>query len=414
MTRSRTKAGCKPRPEQSTKSGLLVLVAFLATSVGLIAIEPLMVWGARSSLQEKIEREKYTLEQLKKEIRKTKKERDRSRKKHDEVLQSIERLDRQLHKERQEAIGISREIKQIDRELNKIGTQLTKLQSHINDQNAVIRTRLRRLYMEGRAGWVHPLVAADSYAQFQRRLMSLSSLAAWERRLFEEYQREVAQNEQLHAQREKIRESLVARKGRVDKKMETIRGIKSQKRVVLASLKKTTKSHEQMLRTLDQAENRKDALLKKLEQRSQSAAESIKKRQRSSFRRGALLWPAAGDLVGVFGRQKHQTFDTYVEKKGIEIATSEGAAIRAVSGGDVVYADWLRGYGLVVILDHGNNYFTFYAHASKLLVTEGKTVAKGDVLGETGSSGLTNRTILYFELRKGTKPVNPLEWLVKR
>ncbi len=414
MTLSRTKTGCEPRPERSTKSGLLVLTAFLATSVGLIAVEPLTVWGALSSLQEKIEKEKHTLERLKKEIRKTRKKRDQSRKKHDAVLQSIERLDRQLHKERQEATAINREIKQIDRELNRIGTQLTTLQSHINDQNAVIGTRLRRLYMEGRAGWVYPLVAADSYARFQRRLMYLSSLATWERHLFEEYQREVAQNKRLHAQREKIRESLVARKGRVDKKMEVIRGIKSQKRVVLASLKKTTQSHEQMLRTLDQAENRKDALLKKLEQRSQSAAESVKKRSKNSFQRGALLWPATGDLVGVFGRQKHQTFDTYVEKKGIEIATSEGTAIWAVSGGDVVYADWLRGYGLVVILDHGNNYFTFYAHASKLLVMEGKTVAKGDVLGETGSSGLTNRTILYFELRKGTRPVNPLEWLVKR
>ncbi len=383
-------------------------------SVGLIAIQPSWVWGALSSLQEKIEKEKQTLEQLKQEIQKTRKQRDQSRKKHDAVLQSIERLDRHLHKERREAAAINREIKQIDRELNKVGAQLTKLRSHMNDQKAVIGTRLRRLYMEGQAGWVHPLVAADSYAQFQRRLMYLSSLAMWERRLFEEYQREVAQSEQLHAQQANIRESLVVGKGRIDKKMGVIRGIKSQKRVVLTSLKKTTQSHEQMLLTLDQAENRKDALLKKLERRSQIAAGRIKKRTPDSFQRGALLWPAAGDLVGFFGRQKHQTFDTYVQKKGIEIATSEGTAIWAVSGGDVVYADWLRGYGLVVILDHGNNYFTFYAHASKLLVKEGEAVAKGAVLGETGSSGLTNRTILYFELRKGTKPVNPLGWLVKR
>jgi len=169
-----------------------------------------------------------------------------------------------------------------------------------------------------------------------------------------------------------------------------------------------------MLHALDQAENRKETLLEKLERRSQIAAGNIKKRTTDAFRRGALLWPADGDLVGFFGRQKHPTFDTYVRKKGIEIASKEGSAIWAVSGGEVVYADWLRGYGLVVIVDHGNNYFTFYAHASKLLVKEGATVAKGAVLGETGSSGLTNRNVLYFELRKGTKPVNPLRWLAKR
>ena len=399
------------RNPQSTIRGenrFLVLTLCLVTLI--IAVQP--SWGA--SLQEKIEKEKQTLQQLKQEIRKTRKERDQSRKKQAEVLQSIERLDRQLHKERRESTSINGEIKQIDRELDKIDAQLAGLRSDMSDKQAVIGIRLKRLYMEGRAGWVSPLVAATSYPQFQRRLLYLSSLAKWERNLFEEYRRQVAQSERLHAKQEKIRESLVARKRRIAKKLSVIRDVKSQKRVVLSSLKKTTRSHELMLRTLDQAESRKETLLKKLEQRSQIASGTIKKHSTDVFRRGALLWPADGDLVGVFGRQKHPTFDTYVRKKGIEIASKEGSAIRAVSGGDVVYADWLRGYGLVVIMDHGNNYFTFYAHASKLLVKEGEMVAKGAVLGETGSSGLTNRSILYFELRKGTKPVNPLRWLAKR
>ena len=371
-------------------------------------------WASGASLQEKIEKEKQRLHELKQEIRKTKKQRDRARKRQSEVLQSIERLDRQLHKERQEAASLNREIKQISAELDKIDAQLTGLRSEMHDKQTLIGTRLKRLYMEGRAGWVSPLVTAGSYSQFQRRLMFLSSLASWERDVFEQYRRQVAQSEQLRAKQAKIRASLVARKGRIDKTLSVMRDVKSQKRAVLASLKKTARSHEQMLLTLDQAENRKDSLLKQLEQRRQITTEKIKKRTTNSFQRGTLSWPADGDLVGFFGRQKHPTFDTYVRKKGIEIASKEGSAIRAVSGGDVVYADWLRGYGLVVILDHGNNYFTFYAHASKLSVKEGATVEKGAVLGETGSSGLTNRSILYFELRRGTKPVNPLNWLARR
>ena len=397
-----------PQFTVKVENRLLVLVLCVVTSI--VAVQP--SWG--TSLQEKIEKEKQTLQRLKQEIRKTRKQRDQARRKQSEVLQSIERLDRQLHKERLEAASINRELKQIDRELDKINARLLGLRSEMNDKQAVIGIRLKRLYMEGRAGWVSPLVAATSYAQFQRRLLYLSSLATWERDLFDEYRKQVAQSEQLHAKQARIRESLVRHKGRIDKKLNVIRDVKSQKRVVLASLKKTTRSHERMLLTLDQAENRKETLLKKLERRSQIAAGKIKKRTTDAFRRGALLWPADGDLVGFFGRQKHPTFDTYVRKKGIEIASKEGSDIRAASGGDVVYADWLRGYGLVVILDHGNNYFTFYAHASKLLVKEGDTVTKGAVLGETGSSGLTNKNVLYFELRKGTKPVNPLGWLAKR
>ena len=115
-----------------------------------------------------------------------------------------------------------------------------------------------------------------------------------------------------------------------------------------------------------------------------------------------------------FGRQKHQTFDTYINRKGIEIRTSEGSAIRAVSSGTVVYADWLKGYGLVVILDHKNGLFSLYAHASKLLVKKGESVKTGRVIGETGETGITAESTLYFELRKGTEPVDPLIWLVKR
>ena len=79
-----------------------------------------------------------------------------------------------------------------------------------------------------------------------------------------------------------------------------------------------------------------------------------------------------------------------------------------------MYADWLKGYGLVVILDHNNGFFSLYAHASQLLVKDSDRVQVGQVIGETGESGLTDKNILYFELRKGTEPVDPLRWLVKR
>ena len=393
----------------------LVLTSCLATCVGLIAVQPLWSWGA--SLQEKIEKEKQNLQQLKQEIRKTDQEirktreqKDRLRKKAEAGLQEIERLDRQEHEEQREADSIKREIKRIDRELKKTKDQVNKLRSEIKDKKAIIGDRLKSLYIKGRAGWVSPLITAGSYVQFERRLRYLSSLATWERGLFDEYRRQVAQSERLQDEQENAREELVTRNDQIDKKLSEIRKIRSEKLDVLASLKKKTESEEHRLLILKQREIRQKTLLETLPQKS-------KKRTTDTFQKGALLRPADGALVGRFGWQKHPTLDTYVWKKGIEIDTKEGSDIRAVSGGDVVYADWLRGYGLVVILDHGNNYFTFYAHASKLDVKEGETVAKGVVLGKTGSSGFTgftNRNILYFELRKGTSPENPLPWLVQR
>ena len=118
--------------------------------------------------------------------------------------------------------------------------------------------------------------------------------------------------------------------------------------------------------------------------------------------------------MSVFGRQKHPTFNTYVQRKGIEIRTAEGSLIHAVMTGSVVYADWLKGYGLVIILDHANGFFSLYAHASKILSKSGEQVAEGQPIGETGDTGMIGENTLYFELREGAEPVDPLHWLAKR
>ena len=382
------------------------IAVMLALSVGLTAVTP--SWA--SAIQEKIDKARHTLDQLKQTIETTQKRRDQSQKKHGAVLQSIERLDRRLHKERDEATAVKRDIKRLDLTLETIRAKLPILRSQMDARKAVLATRLRRLYMEGRAGWFRPLLAADSYAQFQRRVRYLSVLVAWERRGLEAHRRDMKRIERLHAQQAKARETLLSKRGLVDKKLLEMKEVKSKKNAVLAGFAKQTQSHEERLAVLKQSENRKEVLLNELHQRGRMPDADSRSRASGSFQKGALLWPAEGRLVGTFGRQKHPTFDTYVEKKGIAIATSEGMAIRAVSDGDVVYADWLKGYGLVVILDHGANYFTFYAHASQLLVKKGEAVARGTTLGKTGSSGLTDRVVLYFELRKGTRPVNPLGW----
>jgi septal ring factor EnvC (AmiA/AmiB activator) len=92
----------------------------------------------------------------------------------------------------------------------------------------------------------------------------------------------------------------------------------------------------------------------------------------------------------------------------------EGSAIHAVMPGSVVYADWLKGYGLVIILDHENGFFSLYAHASKILTTVGAQVGGGQAIGETGDTGMTGENTLYFELRQGAEPIDPLQWLTRR
>lgn len=373
-----------------------------------------MAFGKDAALKDQIQQEQTTLQKLKEKIKETKKKREEAQQQHDAVLQSIEDLDRKLYAQRKEFKRINRQIQSVDQELAKIGAQLADLHSSLGKRKESVRARVRLLYMEGQAGLVKPLFAARSFSMFQRRLMYLATITQWEHALLQGYRDDLAHTDQLRVQQSESRAKLLEHKQHIEENLQSIKSIKREKKVVLASLKKTGDSHGRALMALQRAESRKESLLNELEQRRKLAEAKMMSIPGGALIQGNLVWPVDGKVVGWFGRQKHPTFDTYVKNKGIEIEALEGEPIRAVSPGNVVYADWLKGYGLVVIVEHNKGFFSLYAHASKLVVKEGESVEAGSVLGETGESGLTDKNILYFELRKGTKPVDPLKWLAKR
>jgi len=129
------------------------------------------------------------------------------------------------------------------------------------------------------------------------------------------------------------------------------------------------------------------------------------------LQKGLLEFPVNGDVVGFFGKEIDKDSKTPVYRKGIEILAGMGSAIRAVYGGRVIFADQFKGYGLMMIIDHGGGFYTLYAHASRLMKKMNDEINKGDIIGEIGESGPTGEPVLYFEVRRGGKPENPMNWL---
>ena len=141
-----------------------------------------------------------------------------------------------------------------------------------------------------------------------------------------------------------------------------------------------------------------------------SAADLERLRQQSfTQRKGKMLWPAQGKLLDRFGdrRQGSVTWD------GLRIKADSGTPVRAIHGGRVMYADTLRGQGLLIVLDHGDGYMSLYAHNDTLLREAGEWVQPGDVIARVGNSGGEKEPALYFEIRKNGNPINPLPWLKK-
>ena len=366
------------------------------------------------SINEKIDRERKTLEQLKDQIEEKRRQADEAGKKRDSILQGIQTLDERHMRYRQSHQEISRKLRKKDQEIEAINAQIARLREGVQVRQEAILARLRVQYMEGRFGHWKPLLAADSYGDFQRRLRYLSAVSARDYGLIETFKTDLTSMQEAEGQREAARTGMVAYKRSTEKHLEEIKAVKREKKLYLAKLTQEKESNERVLQELERSASRIDSLLRELEQRRRAAAARPPAGSLSKGVKGGLPWPAEGSVLTYFGRQKHPTFNTYVQRKGIEIRTLEGSAIHAVMPGTVVYADWLKGYGLVIILDHANGFFSLYAHASKILTSVGAQVASGQAIGETGDTGMTGENTLYFELREGAEPVDPLHWLAKR
>lgn len=137
----------------------------------------------------------------------------------------------------------------------------------------------------------------------------------------------------------------------------------------------------------------------------------IRSEEPFSGHKGRLTWPVAGRLLHDYGQPR---VSDRLKWNGVVLAAPRGQEVRSVYHGRVVFADWLAGLGLLVIVDHGESYMTLYGYNETILKTTGDWVAPGDVIATVGDSGGQTQSSLYFEIRRGTQPVNPQQWITRR
>jgi septal ring factor EnvC (AmiA/AmiB activator) len=130
--------------------------------------------------------------------------------------------------------------------------------------------------------------------------------------------------------------------------------------------------------------------------------------------KGKLLWPADGKIAIPYGSHKDPQFDTPVFRNGIHIQTDSAGDARAVYGGKVIFAEWFKGFGQLVIINHGSGYHTLYGNLSEIFSKVGDIIKENQVIGKIGISGVLNAQGIYFEIRYKGKPLDPTQWLKKK
>jgi len=214
---------------------------------------------------------------------------------------------------------------------------------------------------------------------------NLAEMAATEKRLTESTERLKQLNQQQEQQQRSLSEQQHNRKG------------------VLAKLESAISSKQQRLEQLQEDER---ALSKLVEEIRARAAAQSQQRDLTQLKK-KLKWPTRGKIKNRFGQARNETGMTW---QGITIAGQAGQEIHSIAAGKVVYADWIRGYGLMLIIDHGHQYMSIYSHNESLYKDVGDTVTANELIASLGNSGGKNENALYFEIRHQGKPVNPALW----
>ncbi|MEO6185700.1 MAG: peptidoglycan DD-metalloendopeptidase family protein [Steroidobacteraceae bacterium] len=341
------------------------------------------------------------------------------------VTERLERIQRQVQQDSADKDRLSRELREAERLVSRAHGDLSKLRSQRAERAASrqrliderarrqaerdetandLETQLRAAYFMGRNEPLKLLLNQRNPAQFGRNLTYYGYLGRLRATQIKTITGNIFQIDELTSRIDEEDAKLAALEGEQKARVGELESARRQRGRVLASLQKEAQNRTATLARLQKQQQQLERLLKDLSRVTESAP--FDPNDPFGKLRGKLTWPVAGRIATSFG----ETVVGTLRSNGLEIDADRGANVRAVHEGRVVYSDWFQGRGLLLILDHGNNYISIYGHNEQLLKAAGSRVAAGETIATAGDSGGRKTPGLYFEIRKSGKPVDPRGW----
>ena len=310
--------------------------------------------------------------------------------------------------------SVTAELRQLDARITTVQAKIQNLNAEhsnerirLTDMRAGLVREFQRAYMAGRQEQVRLLLSQEDPAAVGRMLVYHGYFARARSDRVQAMQASLAHMSELEQQLLQEQSGIVRLRQQQADKSARLGAGQDNRRKVLAQLQAELQVSTAELSTLEQDQTRLTKLLQSLALALQDIPAT--EGQYTSLRqlKGKLRWPVAGRITQSFGaRDAGGTLRT----RGVQIATRNGADVRAIAGGRIAFSDWLRGFGLLLIIDHGNGYMSLYGQNRSLYKEVGEWVVAGETVAAAGVSGGQARAGLYLELRKDGKPFNPAPW----
>ncbi len=303
---------------------------------------------------------------------------------------------------------LHKQINQTQKKLKSLHKAILHAKAQTEQQNKVLGSQIKAAYAMGQKERLKLVFNQQDPALSSRMLVYYDYLNKARIKKIDEIERMLVHLEQLEVQ--KREEALSLENNLAKKKREQIEltETKNARAEVLARLDKDFSTGQYHLQQLKQSEKRLKEIIISLQASMDDFPFEAGAAKPFPHLKGQLPWPLKGKLLKKFGSRRSES-----KWDGVLIGAKEGTKIHAVTRGRVVFSDWLRGYGLLVIIDHGKGYMTLYAFNQSLYTEVGDWVDAGDVIATVGNSGGRSQVGLYFGIRKKGKPVDPVRWCRK-
>lgn len=361
---------------------LLVLSALVAASPADVAEE-------RAELQERLEAERRAFEAIGTEKK--------------ELLTLLDTLERLARDSTQRVASLEKQRQRLERQRGELATELEHNATAVKALQQALGPRLLLLYRLKKRDALGFLLEANDFSTLIKRQRAVGTLVASDARALDELSTLTRYQALVSRRLERLEQS----------QERYLRALRTEQAVGQARLSRFS----DLLASLGAEQNRMSRLIAELEASEQELATlvgdmaSVTQQQGFRARKGQLPFPTKGVVEVGFGKVVNPRFNTVTVQKGVDVRAAAGTRVDSVGAGTVAFAGWLKGYGNLVIIDHGSGYHSLYAHLSATAVEVGNEVEEGEGIGEVGDTGSLKGAYLYFEIRKQGQAIDPLPWL---
>ena len=332
----------------------------------------------------------------------------------------MHRTERELNTTRHRLQALQQRRGSLDRDLQVTRTDLNRSITSLSQQKSRLSHRLRSLYKFGQGRELEFLLSTRSFAMLLSRWDFLVMVAEQDRVLLENIQ---GQKETVEANQSRLQSNLVEIQRtatRTTRENARLAGLRTQRAQSVHSIQTQRQAYEAAAAELEKTARDIQRLLAQLERKRKEETTRAHTEGRNpqpytgNFAQGQghLDWPVRGAVVGHFGPETHPKWGTVTMNNGIDIDTPVGTAVHSVAKGRVDYvSEDFGSYGQIIILNHGDGYYTLYGHLSSIAVSVGQEVQSAQVIAQSGDTGSLKGAVLHFEVRKGGASLNPEGWL---